>query len=226
MRRTCSVTPHDFIDDVTGQSRDKTMAREARKLEMQFFRNVKVYDKVPRWMAARDGRKVFTTRWLDINKGDHRNPNYRARLVGWEIAIGVPANDVLCVREQPGQEESVQEMSIDVWRAHFIVMATRPVYIEIPIEDFEPGDEGKVARLNLRLYGTRGAAQNLAKEHTTFLEECGFMAGLASPCNFGHSSWELTLTVHGVDFTVTSSTADLQWMRRRMEKKYEMKSRT
>ena len=67
--------PFEFIDDVTGQTLDKKMAVEARKLEMQFFRNMKVFDKVPRWMAARDGCKVITTKWRDINKGDQRNPN-------------------------------------------------------------------------------------------------------------------------------------------------------
>ena len=35
---------------------------------MQFFRNIKVFDKVPWWMAARDGCKVLTTKWRDINK--------------------------------------------------------------------------------------------------------------------------------------------------------------
>ena len=60
------------------------MAVVARKLEMQFFRNMKENDKVPRWMAARDGCKVITTKWRDINRGDQRNPNYRARLVGRE----------------------------------------------------------------------------------------------------------------------------------------------
>ena len=46
--------PFEFFD-VTGQTLDKKMAVEARKLEMQFFRKMKVYDKVPRWMAAHDG---------------------------------------------------------------------------------------------------------------------------------------------------------------------------
>ena len=65
-------------------------------------------------------------------------------------------------------------MSLDVRRAYFYVKATRPVYMEIPIEDFEQVDERRVARLNLSLYGTRDAAQNWTKEFTTFLEECGF----------------------------------------------------
>ena len=39
--------PYEFLDVVTGQSFDKRMAREARKFEMRFFTNMKVYDKVP-----------------------------------------------------------------------------------------------------------------------------------------------------------------------------------
>ena len=30
--------------------------------------------------------KPITTKWLDVNKSDEANPNYRARLVGREIA--------------------------------------------------------------------------------------------------------------------------------------------
>ena len=79
---------------------------------------MKVYDKVPRGMAARDGCNVITTRWLDINKGDQRNPNYRARLVedGFSTglvcrypSIGVLANDLLHVCKQSGQTKSIQD---------------------------------------------------------------------------------------------------------------------
>ena len=56
------------------------MAEEARKLEMQFFKNMKVYDKVPRWMAARDGCKGLLRRsGGDINNGDQHHPNHRGR---------------------------------------------------------------------------------------------------------------------------------------------------
>ena len=113
-----------------------------------------------------------------------------------------------CASNQDSQDP-YRIMSVDVRGAYFCAKATRPVYMEIPIGDFEPGDEGKVARLNLSLYGTKDAAQNWAKEYTTFLEECGFKTGLASPCNFEHVNGELKLTVHGDDFTVTGPTAGL-----------------
>ena len=80
-----SYDPFEFFNEMTGHTFDKKMAVEARKLEMQFFGNMKAYDKVPRWMAARDGCNVITTKLRDINEGDQRNPNNRARLVGREI---------------------------------------------------------------------------------------------------------------------------------------------
>ena len=51
-------------------------------------------------------------------------------------------------------------LSVDVKRAYFYAKSTRPVYVEIPIEDYEPGDTHKVGKLNLSLYGTRDAAQH------------------------------------------------------------------
>ena len=75
----------DFKDDITGKELDHKMAVAARKLEMSFFKKMKVYEKVPRWHAQRDGCRVITTRWLDVNKGTEEDPNYRARLVGREI---------------------------------------------------------------------------------------------------------------------------------------------
>ena len=87
-------TPHqdlyesfDFVDDITGKPLDHKLAADARKLEIDFFRKMGVYEKVPRWKAREAGGKVVTTRWIDVNKGDLRNPNYRARLVGREIQI-------------------------------------------------------------------------------------------------------------------------------------------
>ena len=87
-------TPHedmyeefDFVDDVTGRPLNHKLAAEARRLEIDFFKNMKVYEKVPRWRATEAGGKVVTTRWIDITNGDLQNPNYRARLVGREMKM-------------------------------------------------------------------------------------------------------------------------------------------
>ena len=73
---------------------------------MEFFNKMKVYDKVPRASAAAVGCKVISTRWVDINKGDPKSPNYCARLVGRErnmdsrldLFAATPPSEVLCVQ--------------------------------------------------------------------------------------------------------------------------------
>ena len=50
----------EFFDDVTGHSLNHGLAVEARKLEMQFFRKMGVYTKVPRSEATSHGRRVIT----------------------------------------------------------------------------------------------------------------------------------------------------------------------
>jgi hypothetical protein len=98
---------------------------------------------------------------------------------------------------------------VDVKRAYFYAKARRPVYIEIPIEDYESGNEHMIGKLNLSLFGTRDAAQNWAREYFEHLMSLGFEAGKASPCNFKHKSKEIMMTVHGDDSTVVAPTEDL-----------------
>ena len=59
--------------------------------------------------------------------------------------------------------------AIDVSRAYFYAKRTRALYIQIPDEDWEPGDEGRVGELQLCLHGTRDAAQNWAETYTKYL---------------------------------------------------------
>ena len=58
-------------------------------------------------------------------------------------------------------------MSVDVKRAYFYAPATRPIYVKIPDEDWEAGDEENVGVLELSLYGTRDAALNWTKPTLT-----------------------------------------------------------
>ena len=98
------------------------------------------------------------------------------------------------------------------------------IYIEIPIEDYEEGDEARVAKLNLSLYGTRDAAQNWAKEYTGTLLKQGFEQGRASPCNFKHVGKRISMTVHGDDFTATGPQNSLIWLENVMKAAYDIKS--
>lgn len=44
-----------------------------------------VHSKVDRSVAKQLGAKVITVKWIDTNKGDEENLDYRVRLVGREI---------------------------------------------------------------------------------------------------------------------------------------------
>lgn len=74
----------EFYDDL---HEFKHLYREqvikARMLELDIFRKMGVYQKVHKSHAK--GKKVISTRWVDTNKGDENNPDYRSRLVGREI---------------------------------------------------------------------------------------------------------------------------------------------
>ena len=61
---------------------DAGKVKEARAKEVGYIRDKRVYEKIPRAQAARNKWKVVQVRWIDINKGDDENPNYRSRLVG------------------------------------------------------------------------------------------------------------------------------------------------
>ena len=60
---------------------DAGKVKEARAKEVGYIRDKQVYDKIPR-AQARNKWKVVQVRWIDINKADDANPNYRSRLVG------------------------------------------------------------------------------------------------------------------------------------------------
>jgi len=71
-----------FTDDLTGQPLDPRLVKIARSLEMEYFRGKDVYTKRPRAEAIkRTGRPPIGVRWVDVNKGDDEDPNYRSRLV-------------------------------------------------------------------------------------------------------------------------------------------------
>ena len=139
-------------------------------------------------------------RWVDINKGDHVNPEYRSILVAKEINTckrnglfaATPPLEALkmlfsaAVTEGKGYRKGSKRGGmkiefIDVRISSFQAKAIREVYVELPEEDYE---EGMCGILINAMYGTRDAALNWEKAYSGFMEECGFSRGEASPCVF------------------------------------------
>ena len=151
---------------------------------------------------------------MDINKCDSSNPNYRSRLVAKEFNTGV--NHDLYAATPPSEclrlmlsllassrGRSTTWMYADVSRAYFYAKAERPVYVKLPEEDIEPGDEGKCGRLRMSMYGTRDAALNWSKEYGDTLKQSGFVQGMNNPCLFMNHKLNVSIMVHGDDFLIT-----------------------
>ena len=62
-------------------------------------------------------------------------------------------------------------------------------------------------------------------EYGEFLENLGFEKGKATPCAFHNSEYKLRIVVHGDDFTVLGNENNLDWFRRMISMKYEVKFR-
>ena len=69
-------------DDVSGAELDPAAVKKARKEEIEYVRKMNLYTKVPTTECLhKTGKRPIAVRWIDVNKGDHINPNYRSRLV-------------------------------------------------------------------------------------------------------------------------------------------------
>ena len=230
-----------YWDDKSGKELDPGMIKDARCEEMEEFKKHRVYDKVPLQEALRvTGKKPIGVRWVDVNKGDEFNPEYRSRLVAKEIkkyddldlfAATPPWESKklllsLAVTKGFGWHDSKKTGYkldfIDVRRAYFHAKARRSVYVELPPEDQEPGMCG---RLNMSMYGTRDAAQNWEFEYSEFLINCGFQAGQSVVCLFYHEVRDIRIAVHGDDFTVLDPADQLDWLRTEITTRFEVKFR-
>ena len=75
-----------YWDEISNKLLDKEGVLAARLDEIQQIRNHKVYEKVPLpEFHQKTGKSPIKVKWVDINKGDEVNPEYRSRLVAKEI---------------------------------------------------------------------------------------------------------------------------------------------
>ena len=231
-----------YFDDVSGKWLDNDLVAAARKEEMEVFKQHNVYTKVPLEECLRvTGKKPIGCRWIDTDKGDDDNPEYRSRLVAKEIKRDVreemfaatPPLDakkalvslaVSKLNAGCGDQgtDKLKLVFIDVRRAYFYADATRSIYVELPEEDKQ---EGFVGRLNKAMYGTRDAAANWERCFTDHLVGQGFLQGVSSPCVFWHAKKLIRLVVHGDDFTFLAPASQAKWCEDMMKISFDIKMR-
>ena len=217
-------------DDVSGAVLNAKQVQQARQVEMGYFRRMGVYHKVPR----PQGVMTIKARWIDVNKGDTKNPDDRSRLVGKEYNDGMdpslfagtpPLEALRLVISRAGTEKSQKKIMVnDVKRAYFHAKATRDIYVEIPAEDKTPGEGDVVGKLQLCLYGTRDAALNWQLTVKSNLETLGFKSSAAFPNIYYHEARDICTLVHGDDYASSASESNLKWLKKNLEERFEIKT--
>ena len=149
------------------------MVKKARRDDMDFFKSMNAYTRCPRQCVKDGGGKLVVMKWLDVSKGDSKNPVYRSRLVGkgyttevdTALCSGTPPLEALMylvslAATDDGDGCSRRSLMVtDVFRTYVNASATRDMFIELPREDPEY-DPTCLEKLNVCLYGTRDAALN------------------------------------------------------------------
>ena len=225
-------------DDVTQAELSPDLVKAARQIEMDYFEKMQVYDRVPRDHQKHTHGKIVGVRWVDINKGDIEDPNYRSRLVAREF--NTQRDDTLYASTPPLEalrlvvshaatwDDKKEErrrciMINDVRRAYFYAVARRDLYIELPEEDPMHG-QGMLGKLRLCLYGTRDAAKAWQDTLSAQLAKNGFIRGVGHPSVFHHPKRQIWTLVHGDDYVSAGAPDDLQWLEEELGKSYELQT--
>ena len=109
-----------------------------------------------------------------------------------------------------GRTGAVLKLSfIDIKKAYFNGVPKRKIYLMLPRELGLPSSTlGFLVRC---AYGTRDAGAIWEETYADALVELGFRRGVASPCCFFHESRDISIVVHGDDFTALGEASDLKW---------------
>jgi hypothetical protein len=228
-------------DDVSGEELNPMEVKKARSKEMKYIEEKGVWRVVSRREAESRGVKIIKTRWIDIDKGDKTQPNYRSRLVAKEYNDGeqeglfasTPPLEalrlIISMTATMSKGKSAKEkviMTNDVARAFFEAKMKRTVCVEIPAEA-DVGElerEDAVGLLELSLYGTRDAAANFQEEVRKFMVSIGFEQCKYSPSMYYHRKRDIQSLVHGDDFVSSADRAAAKWFEGELAKRFEIKT--
>ncbi len=223
-------------DDISGEYLDPEKVKVARKAEMEYYRKMGVYRRVPlRECIEKTGKPPIGVRWVDINKGDRKSPLYRSRLVAKQfkkfkdddLYAATPPIESFRIVISSATTGNVENaiMVNDVSRAYMYADCEEDIYVELCDEDCDENDEEPMCgKLEKAMYGTRPAAKMWQKEGTKTLEDAGFEAGKSSPCIFYHKRRDIMVFLHGDDFVSSGAVADLKWLEGVLKARYSIKT--
>ena len=228
-------------DDMKGGELPMAKVREARKEEVTYMEGRKLWDLRPIeecWEKL--GKAPVSMRWVDTNKGNDHDDGWeiRCRLVARDFKGGEKHRDDLFAETPPleakrllisramtrrGDGKRRKLLVIDARKAHLNSKCEEDVYVELPEECGCP--EGMCAKLNYWLYGFRKAAGAWENLYSSLFEGAGFKRGEACGVVFYNKERDISMAVHGDDFTVCGIEEDLLWIQGLMKSWFEIKVR-
>ena len=182
--------------------------------------------------------KIIRTRWAICNKGDAANPDVRARLVAQELNTyksdeffaSTPPLEAkrlslseLTTKKTTEDGRALEVSFVDIEKAYSNGIPNRELHLFLPRE-MGQGTRA-VARLTRCVYGTRDAGMIWEETYSQALIDMGFRRGLASPCCFHNSALQVSVVIHGDDFTALGPREGLVAYEKALAKHSELKIR-
>ena len=225
-----------YLDEYTREPLPLELVKDAIKEELNYF-NSKVWALADaRKILANSQNKIIRTRWVICNKSDNDTPDIRARLVACELNTystddfyaSTPPLEAkrmllseLATRRTLADGRPLEISFVDVKKAYFNGVPKRDLHLFLPKE---LGLGGKaVAHLRRCVYGTRDAGQIWEYVYAAVLTKMGFRRGLANPCCFHHETRQISVVVHGDDFTALGGRRELQWYEDGLREAFDIK---
>ena len=228
-----------YKDEYTNEFLPFEATKDAMLDELQYFCNL-VFRGVDLQEALNDPEgKLVGCRWVNCNKGDLAEPDVRCRLVAQEVNHGDGPTEAFYAATPPLEAKRVlfsqwaterkrggkhlKLSFIDIRKAYFNGRPKRSLYVRLPPELGLPKDT--VAKLERCMYGTRDAGAIWESCYTDCLVNMGFEQGSGSPCCFWHPKWQISVVVHGDDFTALGTDEALDKYEAGLCKSFECKMR-
>ena len=228
-----------FFDEITGKELDNAKVAEARRLELEYFDKMGVFELWDRREAvAKFDTWPISVKWVDVEKS---SGIHRSRLVARELKThedselyaATPPIEVIKMQIAEaahrtanlprGSDPSDDWVLVhaDVHRAYFYAPVQRDILVDLPKELREKYPT-KCARLKKSMYGTRGAAKAWEAEYVRILTEMGYTQGEATTCAFVNKENNSIVIVHGDDFLCLARRKDADQFVKDMAKKFDI----
>lgn len=221
-----------YVDEYTQETLPMDLAQDAMYNEIEYFANNVIEIIGTNDIKTFKDPKSLGGRWVSANKSDQQNPKVRCRYVATDCNQGDTNADFYAAtpplecerllfsqrakrRKSAGPELAL--MFLDVTNAYFNATPKRNLFIRLPKEMGLPPH--CVGRLLKCAYGTRDAGALWEDTYAAALTSIGLTRGKASPCCFVRKARNISIVVHGDDFTLLGLRSDLLWVRDKLVEK-------